>query len=173
MNSEHNIVFDTDILSSFSGINKLDDLNNLFKNRIIIPDVVVQELAPLKLRKSQKYIYDNIVNKIGSSDFKVFNFVAGTPEYETYIRLISGGKLGKGEAACIAIATNNDKIISSSNFKDIGEFVRSKQVDNIPTLEILKKFHTDLGYTPDQVNQFKDDLVKMGRTLPKGPVIPT
>jgi len=48
------IVFDTDCISSFLWIKRLDIINNLFPNEIIIPQTVYDELNKIK---SPQYIF--------------------------------------------------------------------------------------------------------------------
>ncbi len=53
-------------------------------------------------------------------------------------------KLGKGEAACIALSLSSSNIVGSSNFNDIGKFVDKNLIIVKPTLKIIKEM-TDKG----------------------------
>lgn len=162
------IIMDTDILSSFTSVGKLDELIRLFQDRVLVPDVVLDELANLKNNYKLKYIYEEVLKNIEAGKLEIFEIIVGTKEFEAFLELtnLDSMKLGDGEAACLAIALTNDRIISSSNLKDVGFFVDNRLVENIPTTEILKRFHTEMGYPIEEVDKIKDLMVKKGRKLP-------
>lgn len=162
------IVMDTDVLSNFTSIGKLDDLINLFPNRIIIPNIVLDELEYLKYSPKLKYIYEEVFKNIENNKLELFDIKTGSKEFEEFLYLTSleTKKLGDGEAACLAIALSNDRIISSSNLRDIGFFADNKLVENIPTIDILKGFYNSLNYSIEDVDKMKDLMIQKGSRLP-------
>lgn len=177
MHSGKKIVFDTDILRSFGSINKLDEINKLFKGQIVIPDAVLAEIDKWKFTPGLLGIRNYINKKIKDETYELLEITSNTPEYNTFAKLIKGDiangipKIGNGEAACLAIAMHNDKIISSSNLKDVYQLSVEKRIINIPTLELLKLFFYELDYTCEEVNSLKDKLISLGRIIPKEDLI--
>lgn len=162
------IIMDTDVLSSFAGIRQLELLLDLFPNQIIIPEAVLKEFSVLKYHPGLKYIYHDVKSKVDNLEIEVFEIMAKTKEKDAYVDFLNHG-LGAGEAECMAIAVTNDRIISSSNLRDVGNFVHTdkenKLVKNIPTLEILKRLYIK-GYSLDVIENMKKDMIKMNRKLP-------
>ncbi len=96
--------FDTDCLSAFLWIRDTNILKELYGGRIIIPSPVYDELSnpcvPQLKRRTDQMIDDNVA--------RVRQLETDTAEYELYDNLIRGNidgmKIGRGEAAGIALA---------------------------------------------------------------------
>jgi hypothetical protein len=69
--SNVNLVFDNDCLASFIWINRLDILELLYKERMYVPQIVVDEIGFLKGFSKHKWVYEKLLDAIDKGIFKV------------------------------------------------------------------------------------------------------
>ncbi|WP_319201365.1 hypothetical protein [uncultured Ilyobacter sp.] len=168
MNSTKKIIFDADIIRSFGVIGELDLLIDLYKDRIVVPSVVKDELEVLKNGR-YKNIYTSFNTLVKNGKIEIFEIMYGTEEFDLYIKLSDDNgtyKIGEGEAAVLAIAMNNEKYISSSNLRDIQRFVDNKLVLNKPTLDILCDVYISKKRNLSEIEYIKKQMILKGRILP-------
>lgn len=173
-NLNKKIIFDTDVLSHFAHASQLKTLFEFYNGSICIPFDVKDEIEQMNSLKHQRLSPAlakkgrELLSFIHKYNIEVIEIFTGTPEYSTYIELKEVYNLDKGEAACIAIAKYNDKIISSCNYRDINRFIKNKTIINIPALEILEAFYKSGIKTLEEIETIKELMVKKGADLPKG-----
>ncbi|MGD1823457.1 MAG: hypothetical protein ACPKM0_11945 [Pleomorphochaeta sp.] len=134
------LFFDTDGLSAFLWVDKQSILSSLYPGRIAIPQDVYNELSypgvnhlRKRLDKLITYKHASIIQiTIPSEEYTIFEKLTKSPNKGYPI-------IGKGEAACIALAKNNEGIIASNNLKDISQYIREYNLINITTGDILKE----------------------------------
>jgi len=160
------IVFDSDVLSSFAVIKRLDILKRLYPNRILIPSFVIEELSRLKFGRLS-FIYKDVIDNLDSGQFREHDLVSGSAELKSFLEFKKNFNMGKGEAACLAIAVNNDKIISSSNLRDVQRFHDINLIENIPVIEILIQMYLQGFESLEDIEKIKLDMINKGRKLPK------
>ena len=95
------IIFDTDILSIFAKVNRLDLLKNLFSVIYITPMIREELFIPLEYgyRFPLKILSNSVV------------IIPNEQEFDIYAKLRL--KLGKGEAEAISIAKNRKLLLRS------------------------------------------------------------
>ncbi len=136
MNSK--IVFDTDCLSSFLCTGSEDILLKLYKDRIIIPDMVFKEFEKLKMSSRMKFVWLKLNKYLNSNEFELYEIKLNTTTYQEFVRLTTHPyQIGEGEAATIAIVTTVNGYTASNNFKDIQQFIETGYIDNKTTIDIL------------------------------------
>lgn len=134
------LFFDTDGLSAFLWVNRQSLLTSLYPNRIIIPKEVYGELSHpaiphLKARIDKLISYNQASIKtieVPSEEYTIFKKLTTSPDKGNLI-------IGKGEAACIALAKKNNGIIASNNLKDISQYIKEFNLENKTTGDILKE----------------------------------
>ena len=137
------LFFDTDCLSSFLWINDTNILRELYGGRIVLPEMVYNELCNPSIRHIKQRADVMIQNK----EAFVKTIETGTEEYELYTALVHYEKgrksIGKGEAGGIALAKTYNGILASNNYKDIGSYIKKYNLKHIDTggilLEALEK----------------------------------
>jgi len=132
------LFFDTDCISAFLWVRNESLLTQLYPGRIVIPRPVYDELSNPRI-SHLKVRLDALVS---AGHAEIVEIIVGTEEYNMYYKLTvepdKGQKLiGKGEAASIALAKENEGIIASNNLRDIGNYVEEFQLKHITTGEIL------------------------------------
>ena len=74
--------------------------------------------------------------------------------------------IGKGEAACIALAYIQNGILASNNLRDISRYVQKFTIDYITTATIMKDAYCQNLITEDQGNSLWDRMILKRRMLP-------
>lgn len=124
------IFYDTDCLVSFLVIGEGNLLNKLF-SKIIIPKQVYDELShpnsPSIIKNElEHYKRDNFIE---IKDIKITD-----KEYYVYEQIKKGvwhedeKCIGKGEAAALALAIQNDGVIASNNLSDIEFYIKERDL---------------------------------------------
>jgi predicted nucleic acid-binding protein len=133
------VVFDTDCISSFLWIKRLDIVKNLFPNQIIIPQTVFNELNKMK-DPQNRFLFNDLNVQILQNNFKLKDVMVTNWEFNEYCKLISMKKpksIGKGEAAAIVIARAHKGTLASNNLSDILPYVGNNKLPYICTENIL------------------------------------
>ncbi|MDR2944856.1 MAG: hypothetical protein LBU81_07255 [Methanosarcinales archaeon] len=132
------IYFDTDCLSSFLWIRKQKLLVSHFRN-IKISDEVYSELC----NPTVPHLKKRTDQLLKSNNLKRETLMVGTPEWQLYLEMTRGKdmKIGKGEAATIALAKCSNGITASNNLKDICYYIKKYQLINKTTACILRDMY--------------------------------
>lgn len=123
------ILVDADVIFHLFRADRMSLLKELYKGRIYILDLVVEELksfAPSQL---------DFIIKLGI--LQEMNFPTSNKEIlSEYNRLRKEDK-GKGESACMAVCRHQKNIIASNNLKDIKPYCQQFQIEYLTTMDIL------------------------------------
>jgi predicted nucleic acid-binding protein len=163
--SNINLVFDNDCLASFIWVERLDILELLYKDRMYVPQLVVDEMSFLKRFSKYKWVYENLVDAINKDIFKVITINLGDEAFTEYNRLIKKGK-GKGESAAIAIAKTMDNYTACNNLRDIRSFIQNGEINNMFTLDILYEYYKKQEKTINDIEKIITDMRSKKRKLP-------
>ena len=147
--SNNDIFYDTDCLSCFISIDDVTVLKKLF-DKVIIPHEVYDEFSKIFILKKR-------VDKLINDDFiEVIDFDTNTKVYKLFVKLRRGylldNEIGKGEAAALALAIENNGILASNNTKDITEAINKYNILRIKTGDILVKAFKNKIITEDEGN---------------------
>jgi predicted nucleic acid-binding protein len=159
------IFFDNDCLSSFLWVNQENIIIQLYKNRLMLPQQVYDEMNRVP------YLKRKVDMLITYKHISVVQIELGTPEAELYIKLISRPDAGfklidKGEAAAISLAKNRDGILGSNNLKDISTYVDLYGLKHITTGDILKEALAVKLISEAKGNQIWEKMLNKQRMLP-------
>ncbi|MEW6183588.1 MAG: hypothetical protein AB1500_10515 [Bacillota bacterium] len=137
-------VFDNDCLSSFLWVKRLDILSSLFRDEIVVPKVVVTELNYLTTVSGGRWawVYRALESKTREGAVSVRDVAVGTEEAVEFMQLTQwtgykGKRLGKGEAAVLALTRYQGGTVASNNLSDVAEYCRQYGVNLISTDDIL------------------------------------
>lgn len=162
------IVFDTDCISSFLWIKRLDIIDNLFPNEIIIPQTVYDELNKIK-SPQYRFLFNDLNVQILQKNFELKDVMVTNWEFDEYRKLISmknPKRIGRGEAAAIVIAGTLDGTVASNNLRDILPYVGKNKLPYICTEDILYLSYKKSYISIKEGNQIWDDMKRIGRMLP-------
>ncbi|WP_039944374.1 hypothetical protein [Thermicanus aegyptius] len=156
---------DTDFISSFLWINRLDILYEIYKGQIYVPDVVVDEIAFLKRFTYYSHVSVLLEEEIKKKNITVFQIYPGTPEGKEYLKLLSGG-IGKGEAAVMSRARMVEGTVASNNLKDVLNYCNTYSLGLISTDDVLCSAVTKGMITETEGNQIWNQMKLKKRNLP-------
>lgn len=130
------LFLDTDCLSAFLWVDEENLLYALYPGRLVIPGQVRAELSYVPKLKSKT---DAL---IACGKAAVEDIETGTEAAELYYILTevpSRGHvpIGRGEAACIALAKITDGILASNNLRDVSLYVQEFELRLLTTGDIL------------------------------------
>lgn len=160
--SRKDIFYDTDCLSCFISIDDVSILKELF-DKVIIPYEVYDEFSRVTILK-------NRVDELISEKFiEVIDFDAGSEIYNLFTKLHRGylfdKEMGRGEAAAIALAVENDGIIASNNTQDIIKAVEKYNLIRIKTGDILVKAYNYEIISENEGNELWKKMLNQKRYL--------
>lgn len=124
MLSEPPLVVDTDFLSSFAWVGRLDILERLFPAQMIILEEVQFEIGKVP------HLSDQVDICIANRTIIPIAMNADSPEAIELARYLGEGRYGRGESACMAYLSHNPGTMGSNNLADVGKYCldNSKQI---------------------------------------------
>ncbi len=161
------IFFDTDCISSFLWTDQEVLLTKLYGGRIILPEEVFRELS----NPSIPHIRRKVIDLVSARSACIKEILVNTEEFDIYHDLAISSetvkkRIGKGEAAAIALAKVYDGTLASNNMKDIGNLVSRYGLRHITTGSILSEA-LDKGLIDEQTgNQIWASMLQRRRILP-------
>lgn len=157
---EKKVFYDSDCLICFLVVGQCRILQELF-SKIIISAVVENEILGLRFNPDIQYNY----NKLKEMEFvEVKSMVVGSKEHDLYLKLQDRYKfMGKGEAAVIALACENQGIIASNNLLDVRGIVEDYGLNLITTSFILAKAYEAGVKTRLELDEIWKDMLINGR----------
>jgi len=166
------VVFDTDCISSFSWVNKMDILFSVFDGELIIPAQVNEELSIMKSFKNSNFVFFNIEKEIQKNKISIETFNIDSPEASLYLAFIEGkitGKvIGKGEASAISIAQFRQGTVASNNFSDIAAYCSRAGILYTCTDEILYMYYFKGYINIEEAENIRTEMKKKRRKLSEG-----
>lgn len=126
------ILIDADVIGHFITAGEHQNINAIFPNPIYILDKVKREAAFLPSRAP---IVEHLIE---NNHITLFPF----PEDDEIIKheyfyIKKTLDKGDGESACLAVARYSDRIIASSNLKDIKNYCVMHKIDYLATMDFL------------------------------------
>ena len=131
---------DSDFLSAFLSVEQLSIPLLLYKNSIVIPQIVVDELL-----KSGNEGYRETLQKVRNMNMvRVEDICVDQDAADLYIKFTdnpdAGMKaVGRGEAAVMAMAINKGGVVASNNLKDVLPYIKTYGLDHITTGIVIHK----------------------------------
>ncbi|MCF8012342.1 MAG: hypothetical protein K9L17_13745 [Clostridiales bacterium] len=161
------LFFDTDCISSFLWVNKENILFKLYPGRIVLPQEVFVELSNPSIPHIKRRVNELCLNR----DITTKEILIGTDEYILFYELAilppkGERKIGKGEAAAIALAEVYGGILASNNLKDVSKYIEKYDLDHVDTGGILVSA-LNTGYIDENTgNQIWSNMISKRRILP-------
>ena len=147
------LFFDTDCISSFMWSDEGCLLTQLYPGRIIIPEMVHQELS----RVRQPQFVKRINSLLDSGEATLMDIEVGSPSFSLYRRMTTNPEpghsaIGKGEASALALAHEHNGIIASNNFRDIRQYVHDLKLNYLSTGDIMVEAYEQGLISLDKAN---------------------
>ena len=158
--------FDTDCISAFLWVQEESILAQMYPGQIYIPRQAYDELSV----PAVSHLKRRIDCLIRDGKAKVVDIDTETEAYSIYCELAEPSAkkkklLGRGEAACLALAKTKNGIIASNNFRDIWEYVTKFNLHHVTTGDIMVEAFRGGLITEDQANTIWEGMLKKRRKL--------
>lgn len=158
------VVFDTDCISSFLWVKRLDLPESLFPGQILIPRQVMAELENLKRFTYYAWVPKLLESKIQTGDFGLVDIPAVNGMVKEYLALTR--RMGSGEAAALTLVRSVGGTVASNNCKDVQTYCEQNRLELIRTEEILCLAVVRGKITESEGNILWNDMKKTKRKLP-------
>ena len=151
MSTEPPIILDSDFLSSFAWVNRLDILEGLYSKRMIVLEEVLEELRRVP------HLASRVELSIKNGHIRSEAMLADSPEALQLAKFLDLGRYGIGEASCMAYLTQHDGILGSNNLSDVKAFCNKNKKQLLTTAEVLHQ-----AYKIGQINLGEADEIWAG-----------
>jgi hypothetical protein len=111
--TEPPLLLDADYISSFAWVYRFDILSKLYADRMLILDEVLSEISRVP------HIEKGIQELISRNTLKRAAIMGDEPAAIELGTLLESGRLGAGEAACMAYLKYNPGSLGSNNLADV------------------------------------------------------
>lgn len=160
MSTEPPIILDSDFLSSFAWVNRLDLLEGLYSKRMIVLEEVLEELRRVP------HLASRVELSIRNGHIRSEAMLAESPEALQLAKFLESGRYGTGEASCMAYLTQHDGILGSNNLSDIKDFCIQNKKLLLTTAGVLHQAY-DIGLINlDEADKIWADMLSKKRKLP-------
>lgn len=113
MLTEPPLVLDCDFLSSFAWVDRLDILDRLYSQRMLIIDQVFVEINRVN------FLAEKVQILISAGAISRLTLQADEPDALELAALLGSGRFGAGESACMAYLKYHPGSLGSNNLKDV------------------------------------------------------
>jgi len=164
------VIFDTDCLSSFLWIGRIDIIETLFPNQIIIPQTVYDELNIMRQYSRYRFVVEDLDVEIKANHVYLEDILIPSDAGDEYLRLIAHNdikQIGKGEAAAIVLAKLHNGTLASNNLRDILPHIVSGHPPYISTDTILYLYYQQGKINAKQGCEIWNAMKAKRRVLPK------
>jgi len=132
------LFFDTDCLSAFLWIENECLLIKLYPGRIVIPSPVYQELCHPGVEHLLKRVDCLLArNEAIKRDIELGSNASIMYDNLSHFPLPEAKLIGRGEAACIALAYDTKGVVASNNLSDVKPYIDKYKLQHITTADIL------------------------------------
>ena len=153
------VFYDTDCLSSFLQINRIDLLKKEY-SKIIISAKVKDELFD---KNTPEKIKNRLTSIIQDGYVEIKDLEFGSSEFEQYYEFITDDKtedIGKGELSVISLAIAKNGILASNNLNDVCYFVKKYNLEHVTTSKIIVTCYEKGYLTFDEADNIWKELLK-------------
>ncbi len=160
MSTEPPIILDSDFLSSFAWVNRMDILEGLYSKRMIVLEEVLEEL------KRVPHLASRVELSIRNGHISSEAMLANSPEALQLAKFLELGRYGTGEASCMAYLTQHDGILGSNNLSDIKDFCIQNKKRLLTTAEVLHQAYKIGQINLDEADEIWAGMLSKKRKLP-------
>lgn len=154
------ILLDSDVIRHFIKGSSLLDLPRIFPDRLLMLKNVKDELC------RSKSLQPIVTNFISFCNIEEIDFPHDDARIvKAYAELIKEGR-GEGESSIMAVARFLDRIVASSNLKDIKDYCCQHKIEYLTTMDVLVIALKNEIYTEAECDYFIYNVKSKGSKLP-------
>jgi predicted nucleic acid-binding protein len=160
LSTEPPIILDSDLLSSFAWVDRLDILEGLYSKQMIVLEEVLEELRRVP------HLASKVELSIEKGHIRSETMLADSPEALQLAKFLESGRYGTGEASCMAYLTQHDGILGSNNLSDVKAFCIQNKRQLLTTADVLHHAHETGLTTLAEANEIWFGMLSKRRKLP-------
>jgi len=160
LSTEPPVILDSDFLSSFAWVNRLDILESLYSRRMIVLEEVLEELRRVP------HLALKVELSIKNGHIRSEAILADSPEALQLAKFLDSGRYGSGEASCMAYLIQHDGILGSNNLSDIKAFCIQNKKQLLTTADVLHQACKIGLIDLDEADKTWADMLCKKRKLP-------
>ena len=160
MSTEPPVVLDTDFLSSFAWVDRMDILESLYSKRMLILEEVIEELERVP------YLAEQVRLSIAAGHITPQVMLAGSPEALQFARFHESGRYGAGEAACMAYILYHGGVLASNNLSDVKAFCTRNGIPLLTTPDVLRRLYDEGRLSISEADELWGNMLARRRKLP-------
>jgi predicted nucleic acid-binding protein len=160
LSTEPPIILDSDLLSSFAWVDRLDILEGLYSKQMIVLEEVLEELRRVP------HLASKVELSIEKGHIRSETMLADSPEALQLAKFLESGRYGTGEASCMAYLTQHEGILGSNNLSDVKAFCIQNKRQLLTTADVLHHAHETGLTTLAEANEIWFGMLSKRRKLP-------
>ena len=160
MSTEPPIILDSDFLSSFAWVNRLDILEGLYSKQMIVLEEVLEELRRVP------HLASKVELSIKKGHIRSAAMLADSPEALQLAKFLESGRYGTGEASCMAYLTQHNGILGSNNLSDVKAFCTKNKKHLLTTADVLHQAYQKGHINMDEANKTWTKMLSKRQKLP-------
>jgi predicted nucleic acid-binding protein len=160
LSTESPVVLDTDFVSSFAWVDRMDILEGLYSRRMLILEEVTVELERVA------HLAERVRLSIAAGHITPRVMVAGSPEALQFARFHESGRYGAGEAACMAYILYHGGVLASNNLSDVEAFCTRQGIPLLTTADVLRRLYEEGRLSISEADELWGKMLATHRKLP-------
>ncbi len=160
MPTEPPLVLDTDFVSSFAWVGRMDILATLYSGRMLLLEEVMEELNRVP------YLAGQVRVSVEAGHILREEMLVGSPEALQFIRFHEAGRYGVGEAACMAYILYRGGILASNSLSDVEAFCVRNGISLLTTPDVLRQLYEQGRLSIGELNHLWVTMLARQRKLP-------
>ena len=158
--TEPPLLLDTDFVSSFAWVDRMDIIEALYSGTMILLGEVMAEL------ERTRHLADVVALSVAHGHIRQVEMLSDSAEALQYVRFHESGRYGSGEATCLAYIVYRGGILASNNLSDVKRFCVKNRIPLLTTPDVLVHVYEEGRLTLDETDVVWREMVARRRRLP-------
>lgn len=160
MSTDIPILLDTDFLSSFAWVDRMDIIESRYSGRMVVLEEVMTELDRVP------HLASCVRQSVAEGHIREEVMLVDSPEALEFARLHDTGRYGSGEAACMAYLLYHDGILASNNLADVKAFCTVHKMSLLTTPNVLLQAYDEGRLSVAEADSIWSNMLARKRKLP-------
>ncbi|GAW30616.1 hypothetical protein [Carboxydocella sp. JDF658] len=156
------LVLDTDVISCFAWVKRMDILEKLYSGKMVVPAEVVYEISNRRVQ----HLKAELTRSVDKKYIEVVSLQPLGDDGQTFVALRETGKYGSGEAAVMAYAKVNGGTICSNNLRDVLRYCQKYNLALLSTRAIMYDAICKKVISETEAQNVWTEMINKKRQLP-------
>ena len=160
MSTDTPILLDTDFVSSFAWVGRMDIIEGRYSGRMVVLEEVMTELDRVP------HLASCVRQSVAKGHIREEVMLVDSPEALEFARLHDTGRYGSGEASCMTYLSYHEGILASNNLADVKAFCNHRGVTLLTTADVLLQAYDEGTLPIDETDGLWRGMLARKRKLP-------